>query len=381
MVDIWGPEERGVALSVGIGTVFASPVLAPVMGNFIAASYLGWRWTAWLSGIMGLACSVLILVALPETFAPVLLRRKARKARKNGNPAAHSQFDETGGGLGQVARVYLIRPFVLLATEPILLLITIYQAFVYGILYLIFESFPIAFKENRGWELGVSSLPFLAILVGILLGATTVIWHTRTKFVASVRANNGQVIPEARLPLMIAGGILLPIGCFIFAWTSDPNLTYAGMIVGSIPMGMGLFMIFVQCINYIVDVYLMIANSAIGGNTFVRSFFGAGFPLFAPYMYHGIGVNWATSVLGFVAIAMIPIPVVFYLYGHIIRSWSKNSPNKVGVDESIEEKKAEKEAEKEEKKAEKKEEKEEKKAEKDAEKERERLGSASWEGD
>ena len=333
IVDIWGPEERGVALSIGIGSVMASPVLAPVIGNFIVQSYLGWRWTAWLSGIMGLACSILILIGLPETFAPVLLQRKATKARAAGNPAAHSQFDATGRGLGNVVRVYLVRPFVMLATEPILLLVTVYQAFVYGILYLIFEALPIAFREERGWALGVSALPFLAVLTGILLGTAVVIWHTRTAFVRRLRANGGRVVPEARLPLMIGGGVLLPVGCFIFAWTSDPRLTYAGMIVGSVPMGMGLYMIFVQCTNYIVDVYVTVANSAIGGNTFVRSFFGAGFPLFAPYMYHGLGVNWATSLLGFVSIAMIPIPVVFYVYGATIRSWSKNSPNKAGSTE------------------------------------------------
>ena len=328
IVDIWGPESRGVALSTGIGTVMAAPVLAPVIGNFVVQSYLGWRWTAWLSGIMGLACSVIILFGLPETFAPVLLQRKAKRARKAGNAAAHSQFDDMGHGLSNMVRMYLIRPFVMLATEPILLLVTLYQSFIYGILYLIFEALPIAFRENRGWALGVSSLPFLAVLTGILLGAAVVIIHGRTVFIRELRANDGQVVPESRLPLMIGGGVLLPVGCFIFAWTSDPNLTYAGMIVGSVPMGMGLYMIFVQCINYIVDVYLTVANSAIGGNTIVRSFFGAGFPLFAPYMYHGLGVNWATSLLGFVSIAMIPIPVVFYIYGATIRSWSKNSPNK-----------------------------------------------------
>ena len=216
----------------------------------------------------------------------------------------------------------------MLALEPILSLVTLYQAFIYGILYLVFVSYPIAFREVRGYALGVSGLFYIGMLIGVFLGAAVVITHTRTRFAKITRANNGVVIPEQRLPLMIAGGCILPVGLFIFAWTSDPSIHWIGMVIGSVPVGMGMYMVFVQCLNYIVDVYLNIANSAIGANTFVRSFFGAGFPLFGPVMYHHLGVAWATSVLGFVSIAMIPIPVLFYKYGHTVRTWSKLSANR-----------------------------------------------------
>ena len=217
----------------------------------------------------------------------------------------------------------------MLALEPILSLVTLYQAFIYGILYLVFVSYPIAFREVRHFSLGESGLPYLGMLIGVFLGAAVVIIHTRTIFARKTSANQGVVIPEQRLPLMIAGGCILPVGLFIFAWTSDPSIHWIGMVIGSVPVGMGMYMVFVQCLNYIVDVYSVIANSAIGANTFVRSFFGAGFPLFGPFMYHGLGVAWATSVLGFVAIAMIPIPVLFYVYGHRVRAWSRMSKNKI----------------------------------------------------
>ena len=151
---------------------------------------------------------------------------------------------------------------------------------------------------------------------------------TKTQFARKTKENKGVIIPELRLPLMIIGGCILPIGFFIFAWTSDPNIHWSGMVIGSVPIGLGMFMVFVQAFNYIVDVYLQMANSAIAANTFVRSLFGAAFPIFGPYMYHNLGVDWATSVLGFISIAMIPIPVLFYKYGSKIRGWSKNVVNK-----------------------------------------------------
>lgn len=84
--------------------------------------------------------------------------------------------------------------------------------------------------------------------------------------------------------------------------------------------------VFLQALNYLVDAYLMFAASAIAGNTFLRSLCGAGFPLFSVYMFEGMGIQWASTLLGCVAAALVPIPVVFYLYGHRIRARSKLAP-------------------------------------------------------
>ena len=73
----------------------------------------------------------------------------------------------------------------------------------------------------------------------------------------------------------------------------------------------------------------MFANSALAANTFVRSLAGAGFPLFATPMYHKLGVPWATSLLGFLGVAMIPMPILFYIFGKKIRDMSKFSPAKM----------------------------------------------------
>ncbi|KAI0409863.1 MFS general substrate transporter [Xylaria palmicola] len=327
IVDIWSPANRGIAIAACIGTIFGSPVLAPIIGNFVAASYLKWRWLHWLSAIQGGSAVVLVLVALPETLGPKILKARAAKLRKSGEkPEARTVYDNKRHmGFMDVARIYFMRPFSLLATEPILVFITIYQSFIYGILYLVFVSYPIEYIEIRHWAQGISALPFLGLLVGVFLGAGGVIWHTKYRFAITMQKNGGKVIPEQRLPTMIFGGFIVPAGLFIFAWTSRPSIPWPGQVIGSIPTGAGMYMIFVQCFNYIIDVYAPIANSALGGNMFIRSSFAAAFPLFGPYLYHNLGFSWATSTLAFISIALIPIPIFFYVYGHRIRSWSKNS--------------------------------------------------------
>ncbi|KAL7791536.1 MFS general substrate transporter [Trichoderma ceciliae] len=325
LVDIWHPEQRAIAMATVIGIVLGGPLLAPVMGNFITASHLGWRWTGWLSCIMGGSCTVLVFFGLPETYAPIILQRRQKLNLEFQNASTEAKRGN------KFVSMYLVRPFVLLGTEPALVLMTLYQAFVYGILYIVFSSYPIIFREQRHWKLGLSSLPFLGMMVGVFIGSAMIVTRTVLAHQASVKkmAEDACGIaalaaPERRLPLMMAGSVLLPIGLFIFGWTSAPDIPLVGMMIGSIFVGAGLLCIFVTAMTYILDVYSHVANSALGANTIIRSFFAAGFPLFASYMYKGLGVAWASSVLGFVSMAMIPIPIIFYKFGPWIRALSKN---------------------------------------------------------
>jgi len=185
--------------------------------------------------------------------------------------------------LKSISNKYIIRPFVMLFLEPILTLVTIYMALIYGILYLFFKAYPIAFQEQRGWNGGVGALPFISITIGVLIGAGIIVWISKTRF-ARKMAKHGRVIPEERLIPMIVGGFIFPAGIFWFAWILNPYITWVPQVLVGILINTGVLMIFLQGLNYIIDVYLMNANSAITGNTFVRSLFGAGFPLFATGM-------------------------------------------------------------------------------------------------
>lgn len=199
------------------------------------------------------------------------------------------------------------------------------MSFLYGLLFLFFEAYPISFQEDRRWSPGNGSLPFLAILVGAFLGLAVTVIHALTIYKRECEATPGLPKPEGRLPPMIGGAILLPIGLFWFAWTSNPGVPWPAQVCAGIPVGAAMFIIFIQGFKYIVDVYLMVANSAISANTFLRSLFGAGFPLFAIAMFHTLGVDWATTVLGVISVIMMPVPVIFWIWGPKIRSWSKVS--------------------------------------------------------
>ncbi|KAF2456447.1 MFS multidrug transporter [Lineolata rhizophorae] len=323
LADIWSPVDRGVAMCIFASATFMGPVAGPIMGGFISMSYLGWRWTEYITAIMGFFFGSIGFLIVPETYAPLILSGRATKIRHSTrNWAVHAKYDEQPVDFRVLAIKYLVRPFAMLILEPILLLITLYMSLVYGILYLFFEAYPIAFQEDRGWNMGVGALPFIALLLGVLIGAIIIVSITKTRFARKMEKHQ-RVIPEERLIPMILGGFLFPAGLFWFAWTADPGINWVPQVLAGIPIGAGILMIFMQGLNFIIDCYLTNANSGIAANTFVRSFLGAGFPLFATGMYHNLGVAWATSLLGFLSAALAPVPVLFYIYGAKIRSWSR----------------------------------------------------------
>jgi DHA1 family multidrug resistance protein-like MFS transporter len=193
------------------------------------------------------------------------------------------------------------------------------------LLYLFLTSIPYSFQLERHWTPGVGALPFLSMTAGVFVGAILIILDVKLRFQPLFARSPELITPETRLPVMIAGSFILPIGLFWFAWTSSPKINPAPQIISGVVTGCGILMIFMQGLNYIVDVYRLNANSGIAANTMLRNVFGAAFPLFGMQLYDRLGVPWATSLLAFLAVAFIPGPLLFYVYGKRIREKSKFS--------------------------------------------------------
>ncbi|CZT51834.1 related to fluconazole resistance protein [Rhynchosporium secalis] len=319
-VDFWDTLDRGIATAAFAGATFIGPIAGPIVGEFITQSYLGWRWTAWITLIMSAFFGILGLFTVPETYAPILLKRKAERMRhETGNWALHSLIDEQPVNAKALLEKYFMKPWVMLFREPILMAMTLYSSLVYSILYLIFFAYPYSFRVVRGWSPTIASLPFLGIFIGIVICCVYIAIDTKTRFNKLLLASTKPFIPEARLPPMIIGSVMLPIGLFWFAWTSNPDLHWAPQVVSGIFIGCGIFLVFLPSQIYIVDTYLLNANSALAASSCVRALMAAGFPLFATYMYQDMGVDWATSLLGFLCLAMMPFPVLFWQYGEKLR--------------------------------------------------------------
>ncbi|OTB03413.1 hypothetical protein M426DRAFT_321787 [Hypoxylon sp. CI-4A] len=326
--DMFNNATRGIAITVFSMAVFTGPLLAPFTGGFIVESYLGWRWTMYLASIMGWVAFILDLFFLRETYPPVILIEKASELRRRTlNWGIHAKQEEIEVDFKELLQKNFTRPMRLLFGEPIVTLLSIYMAFIYGLLYLQLVSYPLVFQGVHHFNAGQSGLAFFGMIIGQLIAGTAVLLD-QPSYQRKLAANNGVPIPEWRLPIVIAGGVSFTCGIFWFGWSGyKPDVHWIVPAVSGIMSGFGLMAIFLQALNYLVDAYLMFAASAIAANTFLRSLCGAGFPLFATYMYNGMGIQWASTLLGCVAAALVPIPIVFYLYGHKIRAKSSFAPS------------------------------------------------------
>ncbi|KAL8824766.1 MAG: hypothetical protein Q9191_004830 [Dirinaria sp. TL-2023a] len=324
IADMFPAAQRGLATSIFAAAPFMGPALGPVVGGFIGEN-IGWRWN---EGVMAIFTGVLWIVGaitIPETYAPVLLRKRAAKLSKKTGKVYRSGTEVASGPPPTLARslkTALSRPWILLFREPIVLLLSIYMAIIYGTLYMMFAAFPIVFQQERGWSEGVGGLAFIGVAVGMLVAVGYTIpdnkRYMRAEAVAKANGARGAP-PEARLPPSLIGSVCLPVGLFIFAWTNSPSIHWIVCIIFTAPFGFGMVLVFLSIMNYLIDAYTIYAASTLAANSVLRSLFGAIFPLFTTYMYRNLGIHWASSIPAFLALACVPFPFLFYKYGPVIR--------------------------------------------------------------
>jgi len=278
---------------------------------------------------MGFVAFFLDFFFLEETYPPVILISKAAELRRRTkNWGIHAKQEEIEIDFRELITKNFSRPMRILFTEPIVLLLSIYMSFIYGLLYLFLTAYPIVFQQIHGFTGGVGGLPYFGMIVGMLIAGIYVILG-QPSYNRKLLANNNVPIPEWRLPAVIYGGISFAVGIFWFGWSGyKKEIHWIVPTLSGLATGFGLLAIFLQSLNYIIDAYLMFAASAIAANTFLRSLAGAGFPLFSQYMFAAMGINWAGTMLGCVAVALVPIPVIFYKYGARIRQKSSFAPTK-----------------------------------------------------
>lgn len=321
--DIFRRDESGFATSI----YALSSTIGPPFGNGVTgyiAQNLGWRWLFWFNLIVFGAHFLILLVFFPETRDTIILMKKARQVReKTGNDDYVAPHENDRKQPGRLWKVSLWRPFKFLFTEPITIFSALYNGFLFGLIFLFNEAFPLMFgtgNGGHGWtHSGTVNLTFLSLVVGSVLA-----WIFSTPFQerfyqAALTRNDGKSVPEARVACALIGTFLLPIGLFIAAWTSYQDITFIAPLIGATIFGFGFYQVLYSILNYVVDGYGHYSASALAGVVLVRNLFGAGFPLFARQMYVNLGNQWATCLLAFLSILLIPIPFYLFYYGRTVR--------------------------------------------------------------
>lgn len=304
-------------------------MIGPLVGGFIT-EHSTWRWIFWATSIAAGIIQVAIYFLLPESYPPVILkRRRDHLAKQTGNQSFHVGLNGTEQPLMRSIAVAIARPTRMLATQPIVQLIALYIAYLFGLFYLIISTFPTVFSNVYHESLGISGLNYISLGLGYIVGAQANA-HVTDRIYKHLKAKraDGMGLPEFRIPTMFIGSLIIPIGLFWYGWSVQTRLPWIMPNVGIVIFSLG-SIVCLQCIQaYIIDSYSRFAASAMAAAVVLRSLASFGFPLFAPYMYRTLNYGWGNSVLGFVSILVgFPAPYLFWVFGAKLRAMSKYAAN------------------------------------------------------
>ncbi|XTI87743.1 MFS general substrate transporter [Cenococcum geophilum] len=304
--DMIAQEHRGGIIAIWALGPLLGPVVGPVAGGFLGQN-AGWRWVLWL-----------LSIAVNESYPPVLLQKKAKRLQKEtGNTRLRSVLD-TDRRASHVFARSIIRPINLLFRSPIVATLSIYQGIIYGYLYLLFTTITLIFQYQYGFSQGIVGLAYLGIGVGSLIGLG-VAGAVSDRLLKKL-TREGVMKPEYRLPPLIPACFFIPIGLFWYGWSAQAHTHWIVPILGTMFIGIGLTVLFMCVATYFIDAYPYYEASATAASTAVRSLIGALLPLAGRSLYSTIGLGWGNSLLGFMALAMCPLPWFFYKYGERIRT-------------------------------------------------------------
>lgn len=321
LADLWLPTERGRAMALYSLAPLLGPAIGPIAGAWVA-ELSTWRWVFWSTSIVAVFVQLLGWFFLQETYAAAILSHKKRSLIKStGNPNLYTEFDNPSRSFANHLSVALKRPFILLFTQPIVQVLALYIAYVYGVLYLVLASFPAVWHDQYQQTTGLGGLNYISLGLGFLLGtqfaalfADKIYKHLKSTAPHQIARS------EFRVPLMFPGAVMVPIGLLIYGWSAHFRLHWIVPNIGTAVFAAGNQLVFQNCQTYLVDAYTRYAASAIAATAVFRSLGGFAFPLFAPVMYETLGYGWGNTMLAFVGIAVgIPSPFILWWFGEALR--------------------------------------------------------------
>lgn len=299
----------------------SGPTVGPLIGGFLAQT-IGWRWDFWIVLIVSVIITTMTEVFNSETNPRVLIARKVRRLQQElGRDDLRSCYDPPNAEKrnSRILLNGLIRPTKMLFLSPLVFFLSLYIAFTYGVLYLLFTTIPVVFETQYGWSVGITGLVYISLGAGNLAGWAVVTATSDRGVVKRTKANGGVFEPEMRLPISIYFGFFLPITFFWYGWSTYYKTHWISPVLSLFPFAFGLIGLFLPILTYLVDCYPTYAASAVAANTVLRSLVGALLPLAGPSMYQNLGLGWGNSLLGFICVAMIPVPMLIYRFGARLR--------------------------------------------------------------
>ncbi|KAL4875989.1 major facilitator superfamily domain-containing protein [Aspergillus karnatakaensis] len=323
--DVWRPEQRGRSLGVYLLIPLLGAAVGPIIGGFMAARTT-WRWMFWATSIFQAAMILVSATVFKETYEPAILRARAKQLRRETNDARYHTADEHPQGLksaiATISRA-LTRPLRLLAFHPIIQITAVLEALSYGTLYIVLSTFSDLWVKQYNQSVEISGLHYIACAGGEVIGSQICArvmdgYYRRRQTLSSTSPN--PMIPEHRLPPLIPGTLLAPLGLILYGFTAQAKLHWAIVDAGMVIAMAGMQWAGMPIQAYVIDAYPSHVSSATAATQFLRSLTAFLFPLFAPRMYEVMGYGWGNGFVAGVGMLFGVLgPLVLWVWGEGLR--------------------------------------------------------------
>lgn len=185
----------------------------------------------WVTLMLGIA-AYLLGIGSPETYAREIVRRRAKR---HGVP--HKlPLAESGVTLKEMAQITFFTPLKMLVTEPLVIMISLYLALNFAVLFQWFITVPVALKGAFGFDIQQVGLGFISAIVGVLMAAITTMVLDRIMAPRAMKRDietSGMNIEYRLYPAMI-GCLFMPASLFWVGWTASPAFTWATPVIGTL---------------------------------------------------------------------------------------------------------------------------------------------------
>lgn len=218
--DIWTPMQIPFGLPLVTICAYAGPILGPVIGAYTPE--IGFEWADWISMIIIGAVLVFVLLAQPETYSPLLLEWRAKHLRELTGDDRYQAEHVSASSLGSRLLANVYRPFIMIWTEPIILVFSFYLVLLYFVLFTFLNGYPYIFTKTYGISMSLTFAIWVAMMPGVAVALVMVpsIYHLTKKTAAKAMAAGKPLQPEVSLYWAMAGAsILMPVSLFWMAWT------------------------------------------------------------------------------------------------------------------------------------------------------------------
>lgn len=322
--DLWVGDETTLPVTAFIFAYLGGFTMGPVIGSAIVSS-LYWRWIFYIELIVYAAILPIAYLMIPETRGKILLMRRAKKITESTGKSTRAAGDERHALL-KLLYDSSVRPAYLFLTEPVVFFFTLWVAFTIGNVFIATQSILQIYQTNYGFSEVQVGYVQASLVVGEVIGLAFCFWQNRiyTRSASRNKITPGHPIPEYRLNLSIPGSFLgLAGGLFIYAGTSYPSTHWIWPTIGLGVTGVGVMIVGQCAVTYLTDAYSIWSGSAIAAVACIENLCSAFLPLAAQSMYTNLGFQWASSLLGFIALALSVAPLVLFLKGPEVRRRSK----------------------------------------------------------